>query len=161
MCAPSQWEITLQCNVISHWLGAYIKWSMYTRKRGHMAHLKSHCEVIFFQCSILWPSSDIEKQRGVQKIHQSICRIPEIKGIYISGITILCCKFKIQASHTCKVMLVHFARASPLYTLHVPCLGWLGWCSACGSKTYMRNNWVLYICLMAVVQVQHMPFSQW
>ena len=25
---PSQWEMTLQCNVISHWLGAYTKWSL-------------------------------------------------------------------------------------------------------------------------------------
>ena len=28
MNAPSQWETTLQCNVISHWLGAYTKWSL-------------------------------------------------------------------------------------------------------------------------------------
>ena len=27
--APSQWEMTLHCNVISHWLGAYTKWSRY------------------------------------------------------------------------------------------------------------------------------------
>ena len=26
--APSQWETTLQCNVVSHWLGAYTKWSL-------------------------------------------------------------------------------------------------------------------------------------
>ena len=26
--APSQWEMTLHCNVISHWLGAYTKWSL-------------------------------------------------------------------------------------------------------------------------------------
>ena len=26
--APSQWEMTLQCNIISHWLGAYTKWSL-------------------------------------------------------------------------------------------------------------------------------------
>ena len=25
--APSQWETTLQCNVVSHWLGAFTKWS--------------------------------------------------------------------------------------------------------------------------------------
>ena len=25
--APSQWEATLPCNVVSHWLGAYTKWS--------------------------------------------------------------------------------------------------------------------------------------
>ena len=25
--APSQWEMTLQCNVVSHWLGAFTKWS--------------------------------------------------------------------------------------------------------------------------------------
>ena len=26
--APSQWETTLQCNVVSHWLGAYTEWSL-------------------------------------------------------------------------------------------------------------------------------------
>ena len=26
--APNQWEMTLHCNVISHWLGAYRKWSL-------------------------------------------------------------------------------------------------------------------------------------
>ena len=25
--APSQWETALQCNIVSHWLGAYSKWS--------------------------------------------------------------------------------------------------------------------------------------
>ena len=28
--APSQWETTLQCNVVSHWLGACTKWSPVT-----------------------------------------------------------------------------------------------------------------------------------
>ena len=28
--APSQWEMTLHCNVASHWLGAYTKWSLKT-----------------------------------------------------------------------------------------------------------------------------------
>ena len=28
VCAPSQWVATLQCNVIFHWLGAKIKWSL-------------------------------------------------------------------------------------------------------------------------------------
>ena len=27
--APSQWETTLQCNVVSHWLGAYTEWSLW------------------------------------------------------------------------------------------------------------------------------------
>ena len=27
--APSQWETTLHCNIVSHWLGAYTKWSLY------------------------------------------------------------------------------------------------------------------------------------
>ena len=26
--APSQWEMTLHCNLVSHWLGAYTKWSL-------------------------------------------------------------------------------------------------------------------------------------
>ena len=32
MNAPSQWEMKLQCNVISHWLGALIKWSLLIKK---------------------------------------------------------------------------------------------------------------------------------
>ena len=27
--APSQWETTWQCNVVSHWLGTYTKWSLH------------------------------------------------------------------------------------------------------------------------------------
>ena len=27
MYVPSQWETTLQCNIISHWLGTFTKWS--------------------------------------------------------------------------------------------------------------------------------------
>ena len=30
--APSQWEMTLYSNVISHWLGAYTKWSLVVGK---------------------------------------------------------------------------------------------------------------------------------
>ena len=28
LCVPSQWEMMLHCKVISHWLGAYRKWSL-------------------------------------------------------------------------------------------------------------------------------------
>ena len=28
VCASSQWETTLHCNVVSHWLGVYTKWSL-------------------------------------------------------------------------------------------------------------------------------------
>ena len=28
MYAPSQWETSLQCNDVSHWLGAYLNWSL-------------------------------------------------------------------------------------------------------------------------------------
>ena len=27
--APSQWETTLHCNVVSYWLGTYTKWSLH------------------------------------------------------------------------------------------------------------------------------------
>ena len=29
---PNQWETTLHCNIISHWLGAYTKWSLLNYK---------------------------------------------------------------------------------------------------------------------------------
>ena len=28
-CAPSQWETSLQCNDVSHWLGAHLDWSLH------------------------------------------------------------------------------------------------------------------------------------
>ena len=28
VCTPSQWETALHCNAVSHWLGAYTKWSL-------------------------------------------------------------------------------------------------------------------------------------
>ena len=31
MCAPSQWEMMLQCDVVSHWMGAWRKWSLQYR----------------------------------------------------------------------------------------------------------------------------------
>ena len=32
---PSQWEMALQCNAISHWLGAYTEWSLHMFKLWH------------------------------------------------------------------------------------------------------------------------------
>ena len=32
--APSQWETLLQCNDVSHWLGAYLDWSLNTFRWG-------------------------------------------------------------------------------------------------------------------------------
>ena len=32
--APGQWEIALHCNTVSHWLGAYTKWSL-----NHIDHI--------------------------------------------------------------------------------------------------------------------------
>ena len=38
VCAPSQWE-TLQCNVVSHWLGAYTKWSLLLYYKNNMTSI--------------------------------------------------------------------------------------------------------------------------
>ena len=32
--APSQWEATLDCNIVSHWLGTYTRWSLKTAGQG-------------------------------------------------------------------------------------------------------------------------------
>ena len=29
MYVPNQWETTLQCNAVSHWLGAFTRWSLH------------------------------------------------------------------------------------------------------------------------------------
>ena len=40
--APSQWETMLHCNVVSHWLGTYTKWSLGV----HISHLLSYQFVV-------------------------------------------------------------------------------------------------------------------
>ena len=40
--APSQWQMTLQCNISSHWLGAYTKWSL----SHHWLWLSQSCHLI-------------------------------------------------------------------------------------------------------------------
>ena len=48
--APSQWETTLQCDVISHWLGVWREWSLYelaalhSRRPHDMEKLLAFCE---------------------------------------------------------------------------------------------------------------------
>ena len=34
-CAPNPWKTTLHCNVVSHWLGIYTKWSLYMVASRH------------------------------------------------------------------------------------------------------------------------------
>ena len=39
--APSQWEMALQCNAISHWLGAYTEWSLWTTTKNRKVWIVS------------------------------------------------------------------------------------------------------------------------
>ena len=59
--APSKWETTSQCKVISHWLGAYTKWSLVlwkTTLRDHLDRIKWLLYTGFTQfrnvSSLLW-----------------------------------------------------------------------------------------------------------
>ena len=53
--APSQWQTTIQCNVVSHWLGAYTNWSLYT----HYIPLNMCVDLLWF--GILWPYKTIAR----------------------------------------------------------------------------------------------------
>ena len=39
--APSQWETALHCNDVSHWLGAYLDWSLRTDSHDHRSTYKT------------------------------------------------------------------------------------------------------------------------
>ena len=44
--APSQWETTLQCNVVSHWLGAFTKWALLLDYNGYFSITGMVCVVM-------------------------------------------------------------------------------------------------------------------
>ena len=48
--APSQWETTLQCNVVSHWLGALMKWSLHRHWLNHILNM----HIPFPKVSLIW-----------------------------------------------------------------------------------------------------------
>ena len=63
--APSQWETSLHCNNVSHWLGAYLYWSPY-----HELKCKTYCISIFYgmyciNICILSKNVCIRSQRNV------------------------------------------------------------------------------------------------
>ena len=93
VCALSQWETTLHCNVVSHWLGAYTKWSLILYhvitylcpnfnsglakpplKLGH-GWVTSLCGVIAYPCPrgvpVVWMPCQLSKM-----IHTSGRRLP-------------------------------------------------------------------------------------
>ena len=49
--APSQWEVTLQCNVTSHWLGACRVLICWTHPRDHFVYAPSQWEATL-QCTV-------------------------------------------------------------------------------------------------------------
>ena len=49
VCVPGQREMMLHCNVISHWLGAYTKWSLVWAQKSVWCHLRAYvtsCEAM-------------------------------------------------------------------------------------------------------------------
>ena len=93
MHAPSQWETTLHCNVVSHWLGAHTKWSLGTnifcdggysssiRKfLGHyddviMSAIASQITSLTIVYSTVYPGTDQSK-------HQSSASLAFVWGIH-------------------------------------------------------------------------------
>ena len=54
----SQWEMMLQCNVISHWLGAYTKWSLHIFKRFALRQTVYEISAQWqINASVSWPIS--------------------------------------------------------------------------------------------------------
>ena len=56
---PSQWETTLHCNVVSHWLGAYTKWSLYMYMQHHI--LLCYVVLVYVKLEILPTTHHIPK----------------------------------------------------------------------------------------------------
>ena len=67
-CAPSQCETSLQCNDVSHWLGAYLDWSL------HWSLWKtSSCLLLLI--SMLWHRQAIFESKGDKLSSSAECRI--------------------------------------------------------------------------------------
>ena len=62
--APSKWETMWQCNIVSYWLGAYTKWSLYA-KVPHCKILQNWVLLIYSPNNCLGDSQGCEIFTGV------------------------------------------------------------------------------------------------
>ena len=56
--APSQWEMLLQCNDVSHWLGPYLDWSL--KLIVHNSSLGTRCEI-----ALRWMSHNLTNDKSI------------------------------------------------------------------------------------------------
>ena len=54
--ASSQWETTLQCNVVSHLLGAHTKWSLVLHSMLSMEEARHKFDIMCYWCNMMNPS---------------------------------------------------------------------------------------------------------
>ena len=69
---PSQWEMTLQCNVISHWLGAFTKWTLtHIHVSVDWMSISSGDGLSSFLCQAInytWTSAELVHQEHISMI---------------------------------------------------------------------------------------------
>ena len=46
---PSQWETALQCNVVSHWMGAYKEWTLYTNRKFYVQNISQEQAMLLYE----------------------------------------------------------------------------------------------------------------
>ena len=82
--APSQWETTLQCNVVSHWLGAYTEWSLdpvdELRLMSWKTHLYWWAIVIHIESTLLTSKKEIGHRQIPRWIHSCACQYNTYPG---------------------------------------------------------------------------------
>ena len=138
--APSQWETTLQYNVVSHWLGAFTKWSLHIMGsvRERFIKIISYIKQGYKKTIPLWHKRT--RYMGVVFSWQQRTRL-WIKAIYGKG------------DH-----VQHARISSELLPAHVIAFGW----SASDENMHMANNYLKprrdpnfddYLCRLNMLQL--------
>ena len=79
--APSQWETSLHCNGVSHWLGAYVGWSLPWLLSSRVNNYKAH--VMTFHREVLQLVRKRQSSTGWQRVTKSNCINQSSRQCYI------------------------------------------------------------------------------
>ena len=66
--APSQWETTLHCNVISHWLSTYSKWSLQLLSPPNLSYLLQKLHKLETMQTVLFLYHVADKHESVRNV---------------------------------------------------------------------------------------------
>ena len=93
--APSQWEMALHCNAISHWLGTYTEWSLHGDPLSRMPCWYPHVVYSrqYMQAVTMAVFTQMPGQQPPSNIHVDMITSSQLSAILTNSVEVSLCRW--------------------------------------------------------------------